>query len=373
MADFFEYLDWRGDITLEEIPFTPVDILLLSHLTYSIFDGLISDSFDESITLNQLGKNFKLHPEYEKRSDIGVLINKKTMDLLIKASKSKRFKNIKLCGYVNKFDKEKVEQFAAVTFLAGDKKIVSYRGTDDTIVGWHEDFNLACMDEIPSQKDGLEYFRRVAEKFSGNFTIIGHSKGGNLALNTGIKCGPDLQKRIDAIYNFDGPGFQKEVFESREYKNIEKIVYSFYPQFSVVGMIFSHPEKYKILKSTGFAIMEHDAVTWQLMGRDFITVKKFDETSSMFNAAFNDWVAQLTVTERKKFVDALFKVIYASGAETLAEINNSAISSSAKMLAAFTSMDKETRKEVHRIIGLFKNTIHTEFPLFKIFDLKNKL
>ncbi len=367
MADFFEYLDWRGDITIDEIPLTPIDMLLLSQITYCNLDDLVSTSFSELKTLNQLAKDFKAAPDYEQRKNTGVLINKRTSELLIKAGKSKRFKNIKICGYESIFSEEKSEQFAALTFIAGDKNIISYRGTDDTIVGWREDFNLAFMDEIPAQKDALIYLKKASEAGAGNITLIGHSKGGNLALNTGVKCDLEIQKRISAIYNFDGPGFEKSFYESEKYKNIEKKVYSYYPQFSVVGMIFEHPEKYKILKSTGFAIMEHDAVTWQLMGRDFTTVKDFDEASKVFRLAFNSWLAKLSKSDCEKFVNALFDVLTAPGVKTLDEINKNPIPASAKMLSAFTAMDKETKKEVKRIIGMFRDAIHTEFPLFKIF------
>lgn len=370
MADLFEYLDWRGDITFDEIPLTAVDLLLLSHLTYANIDGLVESDFSKTITFNQLGKLYKSAPDFEERSNVGVLINKRTSELLLKCAKSKRFKNIKLCGFVNIFDEKIIEQFAAVTFIVDDKKIISYRGTDDTIVGWYEDFNLACLDEIPAQRDAMKYFETASNNLNGDFIFIGHSKGGNLALNTSVKCKSELQKRISSVYNFDGPGFYKEFYETEAYKQIEKRIYSFYPQFSIVGMIFEHPEKYKILKSSGFAIMQHDAVTWQLMGRDFTTVKSFDSASVSFRSAFNDWVNMLSVKERTKFVNALFEVLNASGVKTLDGINKSALPSSAKMLAAFAGMDKDTKREVRRIIGLFRDAIHTEFPIIKIFDLK---
>lgn len=369
MADFFEYLDWRGDITIDEIPLSSIDMILLSQITYCNFDSLLSNSFSEVKTLSQLAKDFKSAPDYEERKNTGVLINKRTSELFIKAAKSKRFKNIKVCGYENIFSEEKSEQFAALTYITGNTNIISYRGTDDSLVGWREDFNLAFMDEIPAQKDALLYLNNASESITGKLILIGHSKGGNLALNTGVRCDPKIQKRITAIYNFDGPGFEKEFYESVGYKNIEKNVYSYYPQFSVVGMIFEHPEKYKILKSTGFAIMEHDAVTWQLLGRDFITVKDFDEASKAFRLAFNGWLDKLSKKDCEKFVNALFDVLTAPGAKTLDEINKNPIPASAKMLSAFTAMDKETKKEVKRIIGMFRDAIHTEFPLFNIFGL----
>lgn len=370
MSDLFDYLEWRGDITFEEKSFNSIDMLLLSQISYADFDGLISDSFDEKITISKLAKIYKMSPDYEQRNNIGVLISKKTSELLMKCAKTKRFKNIEVCRFVTKFNEENIEQFAAVTFLTKNDVIISYRGTDDSIVGWQEDLNLSWLNQIPSQKDALEYFNETATFFSENIVLIGHSKGGNLAVNTSVNCGEKLQKRISKIYNFDGPGFQKTFFEQKEYLNIERKIYSYYPELSIVGMIFEHPQKYKIIKSTGFAIFQHDAVTWQLLGNRFILSKKFDKVSILFYSAFNEWVNGLSIEDRKRFIKALFEVLESSGAKTLTDLSKTAITSSAKMLASFTSMNKETRKEVLRIINLFRIALIKEIPFLRVFDIK---
>lgn len=367
MSDLFDYLNWRGDITFDEIGPNKIDYLLLAHISYTIFDGLISDSFEKTKTFSQVTKEFKLLPDYVQRCNIGFLINKRTTELMFKSAKTKRFKNIKLCGYKKIINEEKEEQFAAITYIINNKILVVFQGTDDTIIGWKEDFNISYLPQIPAQKDALEYFAKATEYFNDKFIIAGHSKGGNLAINTAVKCSQTQQNQIEAVYNYDGPGFSKDFLESEEYLRIENRIYSFYPEFSIVGMIFNHPKKYEIVKSNGFTIWQHDAITWQILGKDFITSKDFTDESKFFYKAFNEWINKLTIYQKKKFVCALFSIILASGAKTNTELQNRIIQSSAKMLSAYSNMDKTTKKEVKNILSVFKQVINSDFSLFKLF------
>lgn len=369
MADLFDYISWRGDIPFSQVPFGKLDALMLAHLSYSLFDGLVSSDFSSVKTLEQLSNDFKKSSDYKERINIGFLINKRTAELMEKCAASERFRNIKICGYKNIFDESKVEQFAAMTFIIDDINFIAYRGTDDTLIGWQEDFNIAYLEEIPSQKDALVYFSEAAKNLKGKFIIAGHSKGGNLAVNTAVKCGEKNQNRIKTIYNFDGPGFFPDFFEKPEYKKIEDRLVSVYPELSVVGMIFSHPEKYEIVESSGFAIMQHDAMTWQLMGNSFINKKDFSKESKVFHKAFNRWIDKLTVEQRKKFVNALFEIINASGAKTNTELEKNAFASSAKMFAAYTALDKQTKKEVKNILSVLKGAVHSSLPFIKFADI----
>ena len=366
MANLFDYVDWRGDLSFEQVPLNQIDALMFAHITYAIFDGLVPEDFSKGITLAELEPVFKAAPDYERRTDVGYLINKRTTELLFRCAESKRFKDVKICGMKSVFDEVKREQFAAVVYTFGNTRIVSYRGTDDTLLGWEEDFNLAYLDEIPAQADALAYFKDAAAAFDGDFIIVGHSKGGNLAVNTAVRCGEELQKRISMVYNFDGPGFSKEFFTSAEYKAIEKRISSVYPEFSVVGMLFNHPKKYQIVDSTEKAVMQHDALSWQLMGADFIQKKRFSSGSTIFNKGLNKWVEGLEKDQRKVFVGALFDVINASGVRTIEEMQKNVLPSSARMWAAYAALDKNTKKEVRQILGLFKESMESALPVVKL-------
>ncbi len=254
------------------------------------------------------------------------------------------------------------------------KPVIALRGTDDTITGWKEDFNIAWQDQIPAQKDALLYFKEAAEAFKGSFVLTGHSKGGNLVINTAVNCSKTLQKRIKEIYNFDGPGFSRDFFEQEAYKNVENKIFSFYPAFSVVGMIFHHPKNFEIVKSEGFAFWQHDAMSWQIMGADFITEASFTDESKLFYKAFNEWIDKLDNSQRHTFVDTLFGILEASGAKTNSDIEKEAVKSTAKMIAAYAELDKARRKEMLKILKLFKNVIADDIPIFKpLVLLKNNL
>ena len=41
MANLMDYLDWRGDLTLEISPFNEVDALILAELSFVDFDGIV--------------------------------------------------------------------------------------------------------------------------------------------------------------------------------------------------------------------------------------------------------------------------------------------------------------------------------------------
>ncbi len=374
MADFFDYLNWRGDLSFEKVPFNKIDALLLAHVTYSIFDGVVPESFSKKKTFAQVARDFTKTADYEERINIGFLINKRTAELMFKCAECERYRNVQLCGFRNIYSEEKTEQFAAVTYIVDGKPVIALRGTDDTITGWKEDFNIAWQDQIPSQKDALLYFKEAAEAFKGSFVLTGHSKGGNLVINTAVNCSKTLQKRIKEIYNFDGPGFSRDFFEQEAYKNVENKIFSFYPAFSVVGMIFHHPKNFEIVKSEGFAFWQHDAMSWQIMGAEFINEASFTDESKLFYKAFNEWIDKLDNSQRHTFVDTLFGILEASGAKTNSDIEKEAVKSTAKMIAAYAELDKARRKEMLKILKLFKNVIADDIPIFKpLVLLKNNL
>lgn len=374
MSDFFDYLNWRGDLTFDKVPFNKIDALLLAHLSYSIFDGVVSENFSDKKTLIQVAKDFTATPDYEERINIGFLINKRTAELMFKCAESERYRNIELCGYRNIYSEENVEQFAAVTYLVDGKPVIALRGTDDTIVGWKEDFNIAWLPQIPAQKDALEYFNEASQIFKDDFILVGHSKGGNLVINTAVKCGTKLQNRIKEVYNFDGPGFNKEFFTNNDYLAVEQKILSFYPGFSVVGMIFHHPKNFEIVKSEGFTFWQHDAMNWQINGSSFVNEADFTEESKLFYKAFNEWIDKLNTDQRKNFVETMFCILESSGAKTNNEIEKEALKATAKMIAAYAELDRKKKKELRMILSMFKDVIADDIPIFKpLVLLKNNL
>ena len=168
-----DYLDWRGDLSFEASPFNDVDALVLCQLSYINFANLAPGDFDSSIRLGEVSKLFFASADFETRSDLGILLDTRTNELLKKAGESVRFGDVELTGFVSEYDKEKEEQFSAVTFVLASGSFlnkqqifVAFRGTDDTIVGWKEDFNLAFL--CPRRRARLPYARLALVQKGGD-------------------------------------------------------------------------------------------------------------------------------------------------------------------------------------------------------------
>ena len=367
----------RGDLSFEKSPFNSVDALILSQISYNNIDGLVPAGFDSSITMAELAQSFLTLDDYAERCNMGAMINALTPVLLQKAAESKRFGNIRVSGFINKIDEEKVEQFCAVTYeIEKERYVIALRGTDDTIAGWYEDFNLGYMEEIPAQADTAEYVRRTMNELKGQFVITGHSKGGNLSVKGGMSVEKKNIRRLDAVYNFDGPGFFAPVYQTPEFLQIKDKVQAFFPQFCVVGMMFEHTSPFTIVSCSAEGILQHDPFTWKVMGPDFVPEQTFDDNSSIFYASFNDWAARLSAQERKKFIDTVFDVIYASGAKTNYEIEQNKLVCGGKMIERLSELEEGERKSFQRAIKVMLKVAKNHVPMFSVlkeFDLKGQI
>ena len=281
--NILDYICMRGDLSFAQSDFNSVDALILCQIAYNNIDGLVSRDFNSKITLEELAKSFESTKDYEKRCNMGAMINPLTPRLLADAAKSERFRKIKVCGFINKISRKNIEQFCALTYqLEKDRYLLVLRGTDDTIVGWYEDFNLGWMEEIPAQKDTAAYINQALSCLKGSFMIAGHSKGGNLSVKGGMSLPGKSLSRLKAVYNFDGPGFFAPLYQTPEFLQIKDRVYSYFPQFCIVGMMFEHTKQYKIVQCSAEGILQHDPFTWNVAGPLFENAANFDEASEFF-------------------------------------------------------------------------------------------
>ena len=366
-----DYIKMRGDLTFTQSGFNSVDALILSQIAYNNIDGLVSPDFKQKITLEELAERFTATKDYENRCNMGAMINPLTPKLLESAAKSRRFGKIKVSGFINKIDEAAIEQFSAITYqLESERYVVALRGTDDTIAGWYEDFNLGYMDEVPAQKDTREYVQAAMASLKGRFIITGHSKGGNLSVKGGMSVPKKSLGRLEAVYNFDGPGFFAPVYERPEFLQIKDRVFAYFPEFCVVGMMFEHTNQYKIVACSAEGILQHDPFTWNVAGPGFETAPAFDEASDIFYSSFNTWAAKMTLQERKKFIDTLFDVFYASGAKTNYEIDQNKLVCGGKMLAKLAELNENERKAVTHAIKIFVKVAKDNIPMFSVFKPK---
>ncbi len=351
--DLNDYVEWRGDLSFSNSAFCDVDALILCQLSYLNFDGLLSENFRDKISLAQLWASFKGSPNFLERSDLGALISQKTVRLLELCAASERFGKIRACAYVSKIDLENEEQFSAVTFFEGASNanpFVAFRGTDDTIVGWKEDFNLAIEETVPAQRDALEYLEAVAKATRKKILVGGHSKGGNLAVYSSAFVQPKTQKRIERVFNFDGPGFRQEIIEDGRVKKIIPLLHSYYPSLSIVGMLFRHAGEFTVAQSGASGVMQHDPFSWFLAPRGFVSLGGFDKTTEIFYKTFNEWLEGISKEKRSLFVETLFKVLTAGGAKTNSELGKDWFKQAAAIVKAASELDRETRDEIIKLV-----------------------
>ena len=363
MANIIDYIEWRGDLSFSAVPFNDIDALILCQISYLDFSGIVSERFKEYITLDDAASLFRSAKDFSKRRKVGAMINSQTVELLFAAASSKRFGNVKACGYTARFDLQKEEQFSATTFLTGDKHaFVAFRGTDDTIIGWKEDFNMGVLETVPAQTDALGYLTGAMKSIRGRFRVGGHSKGGNLAIYAGANIAGKFKKRIACVYNNDGPGFREETVASPEFRELVPKIRSFYPQFSIVGMLFSHADSYAVVESEQDGIMQHDPFSWHLTKDGFVSLPGFDAASEWFHDTFNAWFRALSEAERSRFVGTLFKVLQATDARTNSELEKNWWQNSAKIVGAFAKLDGPSRDNIIKTVQLLFQIGHHNLP-----------
>lgn len=366
MSTILDYIAWRGDLSFEQAEFNDIDALILCQISYLNFDGLLGDGdFSQRITLSELAEKFKSSDDFQARCDTGMLINRLTVDLLFDAAGSRRFGAVGVTGYVSIIDEKNEEQFSAMTFITSEKtNFIAYRGTDDTIVGWKEDFNLAILDEVPAQKDAVMYLHKAASSLKGTLFVGGHSKGGNLAVYAAAKAETAAQKRIKAVYNMDGPGFPDKKLQSQEFYAVIPKVRSYYPQFSIVGMLFSHAGEHSVVESDESGIMQHDPFSWHVLAGSFVVKDGFDEGSEFFHDTFNAWINELEPAQRELFIGTLFSVIQSTDARTNSEIEENIVKNSVKILKAVHGLEPELKNRVYAMLKMLFKIAHRRLPTF---------
>lgn len=352
MANILDYLDWRGDLSFAERPFNEVDNLILAEISYLDFSGVVPRGFvAQPVSLQEAAQRyFAAHPT----TDMGVLVPDQIPVLVEKAAQSPRFQSLRLLGYVNEIDEETQTQFSALTILLPDgRAYVAFRGTDDTIVGWKEDFNMAFTPEIPAQKYALEYLKRVSSALAFSTLIVGgHSKGGNLAVYAAVFCGADVQKRISAVYNNDGPGFYASLLPLAEHHAIAAKITTLLPESSVVGMLLAHEESYQVVRSTQIGLMQHDGFSWQVKGTCFEHLAGLTEGGKIMDKTLRSFLQQLTQEQRVQFVDTLFDILTCTDASTLTDLKEGGLKTASAMVKAIQKLDKPTKKALSDTLKL---------------------
>lgn len=366
MANIIDYIAWRGDIPFDQVPLGEIDGLILSYLAYMPFDEIVPGLVvGEMPVLADAARHLVRRYDEEgiRLSNAVRDSSRDDRELLSAVAESSRFGDLHLCGFVDYYDREGQEQFSAVTFiLPDDSAFIAFRGTDTTVVGWKENFNMAFDAEVPSQRDAVVYTQEVARLLDMPLTLGGHSKGGNLAVYAGMFCEEAVRKRIRAAYNFDGPGFNEEVAASPEFSALIGRVHTYVTQSSLIGILLWHKEPFTIIKSDSVSIFQHVVYTWQLMGGSFIEAEERSGSSRFADETLKAWLGELQPQQRETFINGVYSVVAAGEGKNLRDLFEGR--SLLAMLKAAGSLDEQTRSDVQEAIGLLGDALRDTASAF---------
>lgn len=359
MGIIFDYLDQVAYDSIYETPFNELDLLILTEITYLPFDQIVSDQMSPDCTC-------RLFEAAEKvPQDLSMLVTKNRLKLLEKAASSTRFKNIKLMGYVNDIDPDVQKQFAAMIFkIKPDSYVLTFRGTDDSIIGWKEDFHMTYMDQVPAQKTAVNYLRKAMDALPGQFILTGHSKGGNLASYAASQIEPEYQERIQIIYSYDAPGLNHSVITSQGYQTISDKIKRYIPQGSIVGMMLETPKQAQIVKSTAIGgLAQHDTFTWQISDQTFVLLDNLNPDSLQVDKTLKNWVDSVSDEELKDFFDLFFGLILDAGISSINDLTK--LENFNKILAVFENANALTDEEREMLTRLAKLLVDMRYQSWK--------
>lgn len=346
-----DYILWRGDITFDKDPFNYVDSLIFSELSYVNFDQVL----DEEMTISSAYEKYLKHNKLKDVLSEFSFINN-TVILLALMAQTKRYQNLLLTNYKSIFNYEKEEQFCAINIiLPNDIIYVSFRGTDDTILGWKEDFNMTYMMEIPSQRDAVTYLNNSYTLYTsknGIFSLFkkpklilgGHSKGGNLAVYSAVKADKKIKAYIEAIHNFDGPGFHQEFLDSDDYQEIKHKILNFKPKGSLFGNLLKQDSKTIIVNTIVSSLMQHSGLNWQVRGKKLCVIDELEENATKLSEKIDELLDTLDFNEREVLWNSLFKVLNDSNITMIDDLTSVKVSNIISGLKTLSEIDSKNRK-----------------------------
>ncbi len=354
MGNVIAYLREFGDKSFSEHAFGEADVLMLAQLSYLKFDGAIPTIGEKkpSVTLSQIAQTMNPDKVFEDK-----WYEKENRELWETLLGCRRYENMTCNYYRSRTEQERETQFGAVTFFPqGCSPVVAFRGTDGSIVGWKEDFNMAFKTVVPAQEMSCVYLNQVGCRLPEGFLVCGHSKGGNLAVFSSVWADAHVQSKISGVYSFDGPGFLPEILAGEAYEAVRGRIHRILPHSSLVGMLLQSQEAYEVVKSSGFGLAQHDCYTWQIEEGAFVKMPDIQQAQQHRNEALNRWIFSLTQKERERFVNTLFSMIGETKAETLADFAEDWKNNLKICLRYLKSLDPQTRSYLRQILKAMMET-----------------
>ena len=343
MANIIEYLTWRGEFGFEITPWNPVDALIVATLSYLGFDG-VSDG--QGRTLAELKEKNLIQEGHSANFP-------ERKRLFLAMADSARFRDCRVHHYIKLTDADWEMQFSAMCVDMPDGTMcVAFRGTDNTIVGWREDFNMAYQTIVPGQEAAVYYMAQAAEYTDRSLRLVGHSKGGNLAVYAASGALPEVQERIESIWAFDAPGMNSRMAGAEGYLKMKGKIHAFIPQTSIIGLLMEYFTPYTVVRSNALGIGQHDSLTWQVLGAGFETAAGgIDHTAVVIRDTLHELLENSTPEQRGAFVDAMFQYVESTNATRLSDLTNEKLKSLMVMMGSRKEVDPEARRVFTRLMA----------------------
>ena len=342
--------------SFKELPLSPVDSLVLSQFSYNELAPIFSaPDAPKSI---RLGDSFR--SEHFSKMFAAIIEGERSKRLLASLACSPRFRDLTVSRYVSEYDALEGKQFSAMCIRLTDSlTYIAFRGTDDNLIGWKEDFTIAFKESVPAQRRAAEYLAAVAARVSGSFIVGGHSKGGNLAIYASMNASPDIQDRIVAVYDHDGPGFKEGVLDNEGYRRIKSKINKTVPQFSLIGMLLDGHDQYSVVGCRRLGgVMQHNPFMWEISpAGEFRAVEDVTGSAKYINTAMRNWIDGLTDYDREYLVETLFGIFDAGNAETLTEITRQWRRNASAMFSALKVMDPEMKEHLRELVRDFASLL----------------
>ena len=348
MGNIMDYISWRGDLSFEQSQFNEVDNLILACFSYVNLDGIPAVTKQKGIGLKKLTEEFmKLHTMKELEADKSFI--RLAPFMMMEMAKSVRFGKCVVRNYVNDIVTEAEQQFAAMEIVLEDgTSYVSFRGTDDTIIGWKEDFNLSTG-VVPAQKRAIEYLQKISEHTDGMLRVGGHSKGGNLAIYGSVMC-KSAHDKILEIYSNDGPGFSREFQELPEMKEMMPKIIRIIPEYSIIGTLLEHEKEPVIVASSSKGLLQHDGFSWEVQGPALVRRDSLNKTALRFIEILHKWIDGMDTEQKRLLIEDLFATLQASGYENLSEVQSGGLKSLAAMVKRVEKFAPESRGMMQELL-----------------------
>ncbi len=303
--------------TFDESPLNAVDVVSMCQ-----FCMLKLETFGYDTSKPICIKDLLLREKFDEMNFFKIYIER-NVKLLFNLASSPRFRDIKIIDYENIIDDEKGTQFSATTYLyEGKFKLITFRGTDNSISGWKEDFGLSYSLEVPAQK----YAKTYLDRYEGSelpIYVAGHSKGGNLAYYAAAKS----RVPVDGVYCFDSPGFLDGVISEEEKRKLKDISVKYIPDYSVVGLILNQEIETKIIITNSSYLLAHDCFTWAVHDKDFVYTKELTTYSQAVKKSLEVTLDSLDEKAREKIIENIFMDMKREKMDTLQDMTDKGIKS----------------------------------------------